>query len=125
MGYRAGGNPPQQPQATDNWSQAQHWRGGHRGKGPVGYTRSDERIREAACEALTDDDQVDATDMEIVVHDGEVTLSGIADDRHAKRLAEDCVWRVTGVRDVQNQLRLRPQGNPPRNGEVSTTKHRA
>ena len=123
MGYRAGGNLPQ---PSDNWSQAHTSRGGHRGKGPVGYTRSDERIREAACEALTEDDQVDASDIEVAVHDGEVTLTGVVTDRHAKRFAEDCVWRVSGVRDVQNQLRLGAvQGNQRGAAEVTTRKHRA
>ena len=32
----------------------------HRGKGPKGYTRSDERIREHVCEVLSDDHHVDA-----------------------------------------------------------------
>jgi hypothetical protein len=120
MGYR--GESPRQ--ADDRFARP----GGHRGKGPAGYTRSDDRIRESACEALTDDDHVDATDIEVVVHDGEVTLTGSVDDRETKRRAEDCVLQVTGVRDVQNQLRLRArgQGNRSSAGEVSTDKkHRA
>lgn len=95
--------------------------GGHRGKGPVNYVRSDDRIRENICEALTDDDAIDASEIEVIVHDGEVTLTGIVDDRETKRAAEDCVWHVGGVKDVQNQLRLRPRGNPAGSGEV--TKH--
>jgi BON domain-containing protein len=80
--------------------------GGHRGKGPSGYHRSDERIREMACEALTDDDRVDATNIEIHVRDGEVTLTGHVDDRQQKRMAEDCVENVMGVKDVHNQLKV-------------------
>ncbi len=33
----------------------------HRGKGPAGYTRSDERIREDANDTLTEDWRVDAS----------------------------------------------------------------
>ncbi len=106
-------------------------RGGHRGKGPAGYTRSDDRIRENICEALTDDDHIDASEIEVIVHNAEVTLTGTVDDRDTKRLAEDCVWQISGVKDVQNNLRLRPQGNPSSSGEVTThelaesKKHRA
>lgn len=79
----------------------------HRGKGPAGYTRSDERIRELVCDALTDDHYVDATNIEVTVRSGEVILSGTVDDRVQKRMAEACVERIGGVKDVQNQLRIR------------------
>jgi hypothetical protein len=80
--------------------------GGHRGKGPSGYTRSDERIREQVCEALTDEDDVDATHIDVSVHNGEVVLSGTVEDRQQKRRAEDCIEHVWGVKDVVNQLRI-------------------
>jgi len=80
--------------------------GPHRGKGPAGYRRSDERIHELACEALTDDDQLDASQIEVSVNDGFVTLSGVVDECHAKLDAEDCVYSVSGVRGVQNLLRV-------------------
>lgn len=82
--------------------------GPHRGKGPAGYQRSDERIRELVCEALTDDDLIDASRIEVSVQGGEVTLTGTVEDRHAKRDAEDCACSVAGVRDVQNLLRVMP-----------------
>lgn len=85
--------------------------GPHRGKGPVGYRRSDERILELVCEALADDDQLDASQIEVSVSNGGVTLSGIVDDGHAKHDAEDCACSIMGVRDVRNLLRLR--GEPP------------
>lgn len=79
---------------------------GYRGKGPKNFLRSDERIREAVCEALSDDDNVDASEIEVQVKGGEVTLVGTVEDRHAKRAAEDCVEHVPGVKDVQNQLKV-------------------
>ena len=78
-----------------------------RGKGPVGYTRSDERIRELVCDALTDDHYVDATHIEVTVRNGEVILAGTVEDRVQKRMAESCVDHIGGVKDVQNQLRIR------------------
>lgn len=110
--------------------------GPHRGKGPAGYQRSDERIRERVCESLTDDDEIDASDIAVTVSRGEVTLSGTVDDRRAKRGAEDCAYSATGVRDVQNRLRVRddsaPRSNPsndaavcPDESSAQGSKHRA
>jgi len=77
------------------------------GRGPKGYRRSDERIREEVCEVLTHDPYVDATEIEILVLDGDVTLSGNVDDRNQKRRAEDRVESVSGVRDVHNNVRVK------------------
>lgn len=92
--------------------------GPHRGKGPVGYRRSDERIHELVCETLTDDDQLDASQIEVSVNDGSVTLSGVVDARHAKLDAEDCVYSVWGVRGVQNLLRV---AGGPLSGKTTPT----
>jgi len=77
----------------------------HRGKGPKNYTRSDDRIREQVCETLADDHNVDASDIEVAVKDGEVTLTGTVPDRRMKRMAEDCIYQLPGIQDVHNQLR--------------------
>ncbi len=81
--------------------------GPHRGRGPRGWQRSDERIREDAHERLTDDPMIDAGEVSIEVQGGEVTLNGTVDDRMAKRRAEDIVERISGVSHVQNNLRVR------------------
>jgi Flp pilus assembly secretin CpaC len=52
------------------------------------------------------DDRIDASDIEVQVQDGEVTLTGTVEDRLAKRRAEDCAEQVMGVRDVMNQIRV-------------------
>ncbi len=41
--------------------------GEHRGKGPKGYARTDERIKEDVNERLTDDSMVDASEIEVDV----------------------------------------------------------
>jgi hypothetical protein len=80
--------------------------GPYRGVGPKGYMRSDERIREHVCDALTDDPHLNAVEIEVVVTQGEVTLSGNVDSRGAKRHAEDLAEQASGVKQVQNNLRV-------------------
>jgi osmotically-inducible protein OsmY len=89
---------------------------GFAGRGPKGYQRSDERLREEVSDRLMADDEIDASEIEVQVQDGEVTLTGTVDDRLAKRRAEDCAERVMGVRDVMNQLRVQA---PTRSGSAS------
>jgi hypothetical protein len=76
----------------------------YRGRGPKNWRRSDERIGEEVNERLTHHDGVDATDIEVTVEDGEVTLNGRVATRWEKRVAEDVVDLVSGVRDVHNRL---------------------
>lgn len=84
--------------------------GPYQGVGPKGYHRSDERIHEEVCERLAGHGYIDASDIDIQVENGEITLNGMVGSRREKRLAEDLVDRVSGVRDVHNQLRVRQEG---------------
>ena len=77
------------------------------GRGPKGWRRSDERIREDVSEALARHPDIDASDLEVRVENGEVTLSGVVEDRREKRLAEDIAEDVFGVEDVHNELKIR------------------
>jgi len=77
----------------------------HRGRGPKNYARSDERIREDVNDRLTEDVWIDASEIEVSVADGEVTLAGTVEDRRGKRRAEDIADGVSGVKHVQNNLR--------------------
>jgi osmotically-inducible protein OsmY len=76
------------------------------GRGPRGYRRRDQSIRDELCESLTDNPDLDATDIDVAVEDGEVTLSGTVDDRDARWLAEDLAEAISGVRAVHNRLRV-------------------
>lgn len=78
----------------------------YRGHGPSDYTRSDDRIREDVNDRLTDDPRVDARHVSVSVANGEVTLNGTVASREAKRRAEDCIDRISGVKHVQNNLRV-------------------
>jgi hypothetical protein len=80
--------------------------GEHTGKGPKGYSRSDERIRDDVCEALTQHGEIDASDVEVKVHAGAVTLTGTVDSRVTKQLAEEAIERLAGVKEVINRLKV-------------------
>lgn len=80
--------------------------GPHRGRGPKGYKRSDTRIHEDVCERLTEDPFIDASDVEVEVRNGEVTLSGHVSSRGLRHRAEDLAELVSGVTHVQNNLRV-------------------
>ncbi|MFC3167266.1 SWFGD domain-containing protein [Paracoccus fontiphilus] len=80
---------------------------GHRGRGPKNYSRSDDRIREDVSDRLSDDRHIDASDIEVSVSGGEVTLDGTVENRFAKRHAEDLAESCSGVSHVQNNLRVK------------------
>jgi osmotically-inducible protein OsmY len=97
--------------------------GSFAGRGPKGYQRSDDRIREDVSDRLAEHPDLDASDMEVKVSKGEVTLTGSVDSRWAKRLAEDLVEACPGVRDVMNHLRVPSEshGTPPASGSTADT----
>lgn len=77
-----------------------------RGKGPRGYTRSDDSIYEDVCLTLERSPDVDARGIEVSVKDGCIYLNGNVSSRNAKRMAELEVENISGVKDVQNLLRI-------------------
>jgi hypothetical protein len=95
----------------------------HGGKGPKGYTRSDDRIKEDVCDCLTDDPMLDAGEIEVQVKNGEVTLSGNVSDRLAKRHAEDMIERVSGVKNVQNSIKVKEHDTGKSSSGTQSGKH--
>jgi len=79
----------------------------HRGRGPRGYARSDQRIEEDLNERLTEDALVDASDIEVSCSQGRVVLSGEVADRWMKHRAEDIADACGGVKEVDNRVRVR------------------
>jgi osmotically-inducible protein OsmY len=96
--------------------------GSFAGRGPRNYQRSDERIREDVIDRLTDDPRVDASDIDVRVQNGEVTLSGKVQDRRMRRAAEECIEDLMGVRDVHNELGI--EGNRGGIGEPGAPQER-
>ena len=86
---------------------SEHRRGRFFGRGPKNYRRSSERIREEISDRLMTHPDIDASDIEVRVGDGIVTLTGTVEDRHEKRLAEYIAEDAIGVDDVDNQLKVR------------------
>jgi hypothetical protein len=90
--------------------------GSQTGRGSKNYQRSDERIKEDVSHRLTQHGNLNASDIEVNVKDGVVTLTGTVDSRQAKRMAEKTTDTVPGVKDVQNQLTIQqPCSNSSRN----------
>ena len=115
--WRQADEPSSERYGSDRYSGSERYgterssglfRGSFAGRGPRGYQRSDDRIREDICERMCDNAELDASAIEIVVLNGEVTLQGSVTDRYDKRLAEDLTQDVSGVREVNNQLRVAP-----------------
>lgn len=100
---------PDEYNAPDYWMEGQDWMrpGPFTGVGPRNYRRSDEHILEDVSLRLNQHAQIDASDIEVSVKDGEVTLEGTVEDRKMKRMVEANVERVTGVIDVHNRLKLK------------------
>ncbi len=77
------------------------------GRGPKGYQRSDERIREDVCDRLAGHGRLDASEVEVQVSEGEVTLTGTVARREDKRMIEDIAESIQGVQDVTSQIRVK------------------
>ena len=68
--------------------------------------RSDEAIWEDIHDHFATNHDLDATEIEIVVEEGDVTLTGRVDTREAKWLAEEIARGVAGVADLHNRLKV-------------------
>ena len=84
--------------------------GSHRGKGPRNYRRSDQRILEDINDRLCDNAYIDASEIDVSVSGGNVVLTGSAEDKTSKRLAEDIVESVSGVGNVENNIKVNIKG---------------
>jgi hypothetical protein len=100
------------------------WRGRFVGRGPKGYRRSDARICEDVSDHLMVHPDIDASDIEVHVADGVVSLQGTVEDRHEKRIAEYVAESCLGVNDVDNQLKVRHGFWASLTGEKATDEER-
>lgn len=104
----------------DSYRRSGRQQGQHRGNGPQSYTRADERIREDICDRLTEDSNVDARYINVAVDHGVVMLEGSVTDRSMKYDAEECSWGVSGVKDVDNRIRVDRSSQERRGGREGT-----
>lgn len=77
------------------------------GHGTKDYRRSDDQIRQDVSHRLMTHPDITASEVEIQVSGGIVTLIGTVEDRHEKRLAEYIAEDAVGVDDVDNRLKIR------------------
>ncbi|WP_437604313.1 BON domain-containing protein [Sorangium sp. So ce590] len=63
-------------------------------------------MREDLCDRISDDPDLDASDVEVKVQNGEVVLSGTVRERRFKHQLEVLAERISGVTDVRNEIRM-------------------
>lgn len=120
-GHQHGGSGFSQASARWERAYAAQGQGSHRGRGPRGYARSDERILEDVSERLCDDPIVDATDIEVRCNQGCVVLEGKVPTRWMKHRAEDIADSASGVKDVDNRIRVVAE-EPASQGDFDTSR---
>jgi hypothetical protein len=68
-------------------------------------------------ETLEQHPDIDASEIEVTITRGEVVLRGTVDDRRAKRLAEDVIENLPGVKDVRNEIRVQDRQGQEQQGQ--------
>lgn len=87
--------------------------GSRRPVGPKNYERPDERVLGDVCERLAQHPDVDVSDVTVDVDKGVVKLGGTVRERREKYLIEEVTDAIYGVKDVNNQIRVRRAGEQP------------
>lgn len=129
-GYAPWGGEPE----PRRWS-GRHWGGGmgydvwrddrgFSGRAPKGYRRSDERIAEELNDILTRHPDIDPSDIEVSVKDGEVTLRGTVADRRTRKMVESLAEDLPGVGHVQNDIRMAARNRADTAGEERESEKR-
>ncbi|MDB6089367.1 MAG: hypothetical protein JWN85_2151 [Gammaproteobacteria bacterium] len=75
-------------------------------RGPKGYQRSDERLKEDISERLMEAAHIDSSEVTVEVRGAKVVLEGVVPDRHMKHAIEDLVDACPGVQDIDNRVRV-------------------
>jgi hypothetical protein len=78
-------------------------------RGPKGYQRTDERLREDISERLMYATHIDSSEVTVAVTGGKVTLEGTVPERHMKHAIEDLVDECPGIQDIDNRVRVQSQ----------------
>jgi len=87
-------------------------------RGPKGYQRSDERLKEDISERLMEAYHIDSSEVTVEVRGAKVSLEGTVPSRHMKHAIEDMVDRCPGVLDIDNRIRV---AGPNYQGSAATT----
>ncbi|MBD3384098.1 BON domain-containing protein [candidate division KSB1 bacterium] len=73
---------------------------------------TDEEIKQAINDAFFQDPRVFSFHVDVIVENGNVTLSGVVDNLRSKSAAEQVARNTYGVWDVDNHIRVRPNTVP-------------
>ena len=79
-----------------------------RGQETVGAYVDDTAITTAVKARFVDNKDVDASSIRVETLNGTVMLSGFAKNSTEKTTAENLTWKVDGVKQVKNELAVRP-----------------
>ncbi|QPF74047.1 BON domain-containing protein [Roseateles sp. DAIF2] len=79
-----------------------------RGQESVGSYLDDSAITTAVKSRFVDDRGVDASAISVETLNGTVMLSGFAKSQNERTMAEGLTWKVAGVKQVKNQIIVRP-----------------
>ncbi|MEJ2648730.1 MAG: BON domain-containing protein [Sedimentisphaerales bacterium] len=83
-------------------------------------TRTNEDIKKDIVDQLYWDARVDASNVEVAVSDGQVSLTGTVPNHTAYLAASEDAWAMSGVKNVRNQLQIEyPSGfEVPKDAEL-------
>ncbi|MGZ3693375.1 MAG: BON domain-containing protein [Bdellovibrionota bacterium] len=76
----------------------------HHSQEPIHHT--DEQVRARIMELLSQDPNIDISEIELGVHLGEVKITGTVSSRWMKQKVVSDIAEISGVRDVDNQLQV-------------------
>ena len=79
-----------------------------RGQESVGAYVDDAAITTAVKARFVDNTSVDAASIKVETLNGTVMLSGFAKSLNEKSTAEQLAWKVGGVKQVKNEVAVRP-----------------
>ena len=79
-----------------------------RGQESVGAYVDDVAITTAVKARFIDNNLVDAASIKVETLNGTVMLSGFAKNSTEKTTAESLTWKVNGVKQVKNEIAVRP-----------------
>ena len=68
---------------------------------------ADERIQELSCEALFRCQDIDSTQIEVIVTNGIVHLAGAVQDKASVRVAETLIQNIPEISGIENELVIR------------------
>lgn len=113
-----GGSTGQSGQSWGKWGQSGAM-GGSQRRGPKGYQRSDERLKEEICERLMMRWDIDSSEVSVEVVSGKVTLEGTVPDRRMRHEIEDLIDNCHGVQDIENHVRVQSSYGSTTSGSAS------